>query len=113
MLLPTGHARSRIVRLMFRLRLIQGLGWLRVYYAKPTQEGESKEGEHKAEKHGGDGHTPMGSSIRLSLGGRSRVGWASAPPPPPRSGELWGAFGEAKEQMKQRGVQIGFWAAMG
>ena len=50
LLLPTGHARSRIVRLMFRLRQIQGLGWLRGCYAKPTQEGESKEGEHKAEK---------------------------------------------------------------
>ena len=35
------------------------------------------------------------------------LGWASAPPPPPRSGELWGAFGEAKEQMKQRGSRSG------
>ena len=32
--------------------------------------------------------------------------------PLPRSGELKGAFGEAKGQMKQSGVQIGFWAAM-
>jgi len=52
------------------------------------------------------------SSISSSLLCRFHVGWTSAPAPPPIR-LCVGAFGVAKVQMKQSGVQIGFWAWMG
>ena len=61
---------------------------------------------------GDDGHNPMESSIRLNLGvGPTLAGLVYLTLP--RSGELWGFFGEAKKETKQRRVKIRYRSAMG